>query len=161
MFHMFQINEEFHSDLMRWQRRAIETGPRDSSRTKSNFAKSKEHHLESRGRKNASRSCFQSLSTFTSISLYRTGMAVTSATLFFWCTDLRKSMLTFYGQSVVSDFFPPFHFAMWERGGAGRTIKCTIWCDLGAARKYWWDSWTLDVTHDTVMLVNIGECILK
>ena len=49
-------------------------------------------------------------------------------------------------------FFPPFHFAMWERGGgAGRTIKCTIWCDLGAARKYWWDSWTrCDAWHSDV-----------
>ena len=43
------------------------------------------------------------------------------------------------------------------KGGAGRTIKCTNWCEVAAASKYWWDSGTVDVTHDTVMLVNISE----
>ena len=108
-----------HWDLMRQQRRAIETAPKDSSPTMSNFAKSKEH-LESGGKtvRGCSRSFFQYLSIFTSISLSRTGMAMTYVTLFSWCTDLRKSMLKFHCQSVDSErSLSPFHVAMWEGGG--------------------------------------------
>lgn len=150
-----------HWDLMRRQRRAIETAPKDSSPTMSNFAKSKEH-LESGEKqfedvRGVSFNIFQYSRRFLMISLSRTGMAMTSVTLFSWCTDLRKSMLKFHCQSVDSErSLSPFHVAMWE-GGAGRTIKCTNWCEVAAASKYWWDSGTVDVTHDTVMLVNISE----
>jgi hypothetical protein len=57
---------------------------------------------------------------------------------------------------IQSDPFPHF-MLLCGKGGAGRTIKCTNWGEVAAASKYWWDSGTVDETHDTVMLVNISE----